>query len=144
MHARTKILGAVAAAALVAAGGAAFTGTGVTTTGQAASPQFVGGTVGQTVTGATVSHINYGFADPAHLYVTSVTVTFADALADGQNVSAVANGDDATATGVNGGFLDASVAVNHTVTLNWAAGTGSPTGYVGLNSIAITVDSTTP
>ena len=45
MQLRTKVVGAAGIAVLVAAGSAAFTATGLSTTGNAASPQFAGGTI---------------------------------------------------------------------------------------------------
>src|SRR5690349_11214 len=56
-----KLIGAAAVAAVVAAGGSAFTGTGVTD--NAAASQFVGGTVSQSITGATLNDISYHFTD---------------------------------------------------------------------------------
>lgn len=73
---------AVALAAASVAAGSAFTATGVTTTGAAASPQFVGGTVSQAVSGATLSGIDYGFTDATNTKIDQVTLTLADANTD--------------------------------------------------------------
>jgi len=78
---RSKIaIAAVSLAGIVGLGGAAFTGTGVTSNAGAA--QFVGGTVTQTVTGATLSTIAYGYTDTTNTAVNQVTLTFADANAN--------------------------------------------------------------
>ena len=77
-----KVLTAVAVAGLALAGGSAFTGAGLSTTGAASAPQFVGGTVTQTVTGATLTGIDYGFVGGPtgpQTTVNQVTLTFADA-----------------------------------------------------------------
>lgn len=77
MRKNIKLLGAVAVAGLVAATGSAFTATGLATT--AGATQFVGGTVSQSVTGATLSSLVYGFTDTTKTAVNSVTLTFGDA-----------------------------------------------------------------
>jgi hypothetical protein len=56
MRKSTKFLGALAVAGLLAAGGSAFTSTGVTN--NAGATQFVGGTISQNVTGATLSSLS--------------------------------------------------------------------------------------
>ena len=61
MRKSSKIISAAAIAVLAAAGGTAFTATGLDITGQAASAQFIGGTVTQGVTGATLKDILYGY-----------------------------------------------------------------------------------
>jgi hypothetical protein len=83
MRKSTQIMGAIAVAGLVAAGTSAFTASGITN--NAGASQFVGGTVSQSITGATLSTIAYGFSDaPANSAITSVTLTFADANSDGK------------------------------------------------------------
>jgi hypothetical protein len=62
MHKSVKLITALSVAGLAVAAGSAFTGAGVTTDGQAAADQFIGGTVSQTVTGATLERIDYEFA----------------------------------------------------------------------------------
>ncbi|MDQ0212638.1 hypothetical protein [Arthrobacter bambusae] len=84
MRKSAKIFTALSVAGLAVAAGSAFTGTGVATAGQAASDQFVGGTVSQAVTGATLDSIVYGFTDGTNTAVNQVTLTFADANADGK------------------------------------------------------------
>jgi len=61
MRKSTKFFGALAVAGLLAAGGSAFTGTGVTN--NAGATKFIGGTVTQSVSGATLSTIGYTFSD---------------------------------------------------------------------------------
>ncbi|WP_250002043.1 hypothetical protein [Actinoplanes sp. M2I2] len=72
-----QVIGGLAAAGVVAAGSTALTGTGLGVTGLAASPQVVGGQITQSVSGAVLSNIQYGFADaPAKTQVNLVTLTF--------------------------------------------------------------------
>lgn len=81
---RTKV--AVAAAAVVGAigtAGAAFTATGLTATGSAASPQFIGGSITQAVSGATLSNVAYSFTDATDTAIDQVVLTFADPNSDG-------------------------------------------------------------
>jgi len=72
-----KFICAIAVAGLVAAGASAFTGTGVTD--NAPGSVFVGGTVNQGVTGATLSNIAYTYSDPTKTAVSTIVLTFADA-----------------------------------------------------------------
>ena len=77
MRKSSKLLGALAVAGLVAAGGSAFTGTGLSS---AAGPtKFVGGTVSQSITGATLNSIVYTYSDVSNTSVISFLLTFADA-----------------------------------------------------------------
>lgn len=73
-----KILGAVAVAGLVATAGSAFTAGGLS---GAPSTMFVGGSVDQSVTGATISSVVYD-VDEAANKIDAVTLTFGDATAD--------------------------------------------------------------
>lgn len=77
MRASHKILLTVGVAGAALAGGTAFTGTGLATT--AGSSQFLGGTVSQSVTGASLSNIAYDFTDVSHTAVNGITLTFGDA-----------------------------------------------------------------
>jgi hypothetical protein len=65
MRSSFKIAVALAAVGLAAADGSAFTATGLATTGQASAAQFIGGTISQAVTGATLDSVTYGYADAA-------------------------------------------------------------------------------
>ncbi|MFI5889189.1 hypothetical protein ACIA5D_03610 [Actinoplanes sp. NPDC051513] len=74
-----QLLGGVAAAGVIAAGTTALTGSGVVRTGTAAD-QFVGGTVTQTITGATVTGVVYGYYDTnSQNQVNSIAITVAGA-----------------------------------------------------------------
>jgi hypothetical protein len=123
-----KILGAVAVAGLVAATGSAFTGTGLTRTAPAA--QFVGGTVSQAVTGATLSQIQYAFSDGTNTAVNGITLTFA-AGADGKDVSVAT-------TGGSGGTFTCTAVASNASTCAFAPTTDED-GYTGLDSLAVTV-----
>lgn len=85
---RTRLgIGAVGVCAAVGlAAGGAFTAGGLHTTGQASADQFVGGTITQTVSGATLSDISFSHPDPAQRQIDTVTLTFS-AIADGKTVS---------------------------------------------------------
>lgn len=91
MRKSVKIAIATAFAGLVAAGGAAFTATGLN---QAPSTdQFIGGTVTQTVHGATLDGVVYHFSDATHNVVDGMTVTFSDAAGETASVNANGHGD---------------------------------------------------
>lgn len=76
MHRHKKLAVAAGIAALVAAGGSAFTAGGVT---NAQADAFVGGTVHQTVHGADLDSVRY-VTDEAGTAVHSVLLTFAAPL----------------------------------------------------------------
>jgi hypothetical protein len=84
MRKSTKILGAVSIAGVLAAGGAAFTATGITTSGRAAAAtQFIGGTVSQNVTeGVYLSNIAYN-TDLPGVVLASIDLTFISGTAEG-------------------------------------------------------------
>jgi hypothetical protein len=86
MHKRAKIMvAAVSAAGVVGVlglGGAAFTATGLNTSGQAAAPQIIGGTISQAVSGENLSGIVYTYTDTTNTAINLVTLTFADSNAD--------------------------------------------------------------
>jgi hypothetical protein len=90
--------GALALASLAAFGGSAFTGSGVTMA--APTSQFIGGTVSQSVTGATLQSVAYGFkaGDATHTILTSATLTFTDGAADGKVPTMALTGTSETAT----------------------------------------------
>lgn len=97
-----KILGAVAVAGIVAASGSAFTGTGISRGAEGQANDFVGGTVTQSVTGATLSSVGYNANPdvPAGTDIDSVSITFTAALTADQVVTATAN-KGSVATGAN-------------------------------------------
>jgi hypothetical protein len=132
MNTTKKLIGAVAVAGVLAAGGSAFTGTGVTST--APSTQFVGGTVSQAVTGATLNNVTYGFSDATNTAINAVTLTFA-ADAVGKSVAIALSGGGTSASscvdvhGVdNGGVISGPYTSECTVT-----------AYTGANGITVTV-----
>jgi hypothetical protein len=94
MRKSTRILGAVAVAGLIAAGSAAFTGSGILQSGTAAPTSgFAGGTVSQTVTGANLSDIDYiPLPGPDSLgKITDVALTFDSDIPGDQGVSVTVN-----------------------------------------------------
>lgn len=130
MRMSIKLLGAVAVAGLVAAGGSAFTGTGVTN--NAGATQFVGGQVSQSVAGATLSSVAYTFAgDGSNTAVHSVSLTFADANADLKVPTIVfTGGNDVT-------FTCAAIAA----ATHQSVCTADTVDRTGVTSLAITVPS---
>jgi hypothetical protein len=98
MRKSAKLITALSVAGLAVAAGSAFTGTGLATTGTAASTQFVGGTVSQSVTGATLDSLVYGFTDGTKTAVNQVTLTFADATGGKTPTLSLTGGSAATFT----------------------------------------------
>jgi hypothetical protein len=98
MRTSVKLITALSVAGVAVAAGSAFTGTGVTTAGQATVDQFVGGTVNQSVTGATLNSIEYGFTDGTKTAVNKVTLTFSDATDGKTPTIALSGGTPATFT----------------------------------------------
>jgi hypothetical protein len=77
MRTSAKVISALSVAGLAVVAGSAFTGAGLIN--DAGSTQFVGGTVNQEVSGATLDTLVYGFTDGTKTAVNQVTLTFADA-----------------------------------------------------------------
>ena len=128
MRTSFRILAGLAVAGVLAAGSYAFTSTGVTNNAGAA--QFVGGTVSQSVTGATLSSVVYSFGDaPANTAVHSVALTFADANSDGKTPTVVFTGGNAVA------FTCDVIAV----TTHLSTCTTAGVDRIGVTSLAITV-----
>jgi hypothetical protein len=139
---RAKVV--IAAAALIGTAGiagTAFTATGVLATGNAATPQFVGGTVSQTITGATLTNIEYGYDAVDHLNVDEVLLTFADSNADGQHVTLTPHSSAGTPD--TDTFTCTDVSTTATVSTSDCTITGGTGAYTGLDSIDILVGSTT-
>ncbi|MGJ9402716.1 hypothetical protein [Arthrobacter sp. KK5.5] len=129
MRKPAKIVTALAVAGLAFAGGSAFTGTGLSNT--APATQFIGGTVSQSVTGATLAGVTYGFADAGtNTLVNEITLAFAD-TADGRTVAAVPSGG-------SGGTFSCGAVLNNASTCAFTPAT-TETGYTGLTSLAVTV-----
>jgi hypothetical protein len=128
MNKRMRILAAVAFAGLATASGAAFTATGLNDT--TSGTQFLGGTVHQTVTGADLVSVVYGYTDLTNTEVNSIVLTFANA--NGETVTVTANGGTPGADFVDA--VNAGVVASNTVTFTNA-------GFVGLTDIDINVAS---
>jgi hypothetical protein len=79
MRTSAKIVTALSVTGLALVAGSAFTGAGLVNA--AGSSQFVGGTVTQEVTGATLTNLEYGFTDATKTAVNQVTLTFAEGVA---------------------------------------------------------------
>ncbi|MDQ1737820.1 MAG: hypothetical protein QOH56_4071 [Pseudonocardiales bacterium] len=136
----TKLMTAVAFAGLAAASAAGFTGTGITdATG---GSQFIGGTVSQSVTGATLTGVVYNFVGGStgpKTNISSIDLSFSGA--DGKAVDVAANGLAINATFSGNGTADipGTVAVGGGVHFVVTAIGGAAAGYAGLSSLAITV-----
>jgi hypothetical protein len=136
MRKSTKLVGtlAFAVAGLIAAGGgAALTGTGVATSGSAASAQFVGGTVSQAVTGATLTAVTYGYTDATDTQVSTIALTFAT-TADGHAVTVAPSGG-----GAGVGTFTCGNTLSNASSCTYTPGSDTFTGYTGLTSLATTV-----
>jgi hypothetical protein len=121
------IIAGFAVAGIAAVGGSAFTGTGVTT--NAGASQYVGGTVSQSVTGATLASVVYSFGDaPANTAVHSVALTF-DAVAVGKTPTIAFTGGNAVA------FTCDAVAAGTFLSTCTTAGADR----TGVTSLAVTV-----
>jgi hypothetical protein len=100
MSVAVKFLGAVAVAGIVAAGGSAFTASGLTSTVDSAT-QMVGGTVNQNVYGATLSGIEYGVTAEGSGRINQVTLSFSGTGTELNALEALQA--DAITVGVTGG-----------------------------------------
>ncbi|WP_203780379.1 hypothetical protein [Paractinoplanes rishiriensis] len=135
-----QMVGGVAAAGVVAAGTTALTGTGLATT--AGASQFVGGTVSQSVTGATLESVTYAFSDGTKTIVNSVTLAFSTGTATGKTVTITPTGGAYAGTAIGGSWTCATGADSTLCTVkdsSAAAVTGPANGWSGLTSLAITV-----
>jgi hypothetical protein len=128
MRKTPMIIAGFAVVGLAAVGGSAFTGTGVAT--NAGTSQYIGGTVSQSVTGATLSNVAYGFGDaPANTAVHSVVLTFADAAVVAKTPSIAFTGGNAVA------FTCDAVAAGTFISTCTTAGADR----VGVTSLAVTI-----
>jgi hypothetical protein len=138
MRTMMQLVGGVAVAGAVAAGSTAFTAAGFTNN---AGAQFVGGTVTQAVTGATLSTISYAFSNaPANTRVTSVTLTFVENLT-GRTVTLAETGGTHAVTS---DMFHCPASTTTSVTCRTALAADSPAFtaagyYQGLTSMDITV-----
>jgi hypothetical protein len=133
MRKSAKLITALSVSGLAVVAGSAFTGAGLSTTGQAADDQFIGGTVTQDVTGATLNSLVYGFTDGTKTAVNKVTLTFAPGAA-GKVPVVVLTGDDPSAT-----FTCSAIDAATNVSVCDAAPT---TSQSDVDSASITVAST--
>jgi hypothetical protein len=131
MRKSTQLLAAVAVAGMAVAGSTAFTGTGLAS--NAGESQFIGGTVSQSVSGATLSNVVYGFTDGSATAVDTIDLQFADG-ADTHSVTV------ATTSGNSGQGTFTCTAIG-AVTAGFSHCTYSipASGFIGLDSLAITV-----
>jgi len=127
-----KALGALAIAGTVAVGGSAFTGTGLANS--AGATQFIGGTIDQTVTGATLNGVVYGYSDDTHTAVSSVALTFAAPLSAAQDVSVALT--DGAVVPITTTDWTCTTTDGTLVTITCSAGTN----VTNLHSLAVTVD----
>jgi hypothetical protein len=79
MRKSTTLMSSLAVAALAIAGSSAFTGGGLTK-GAGVPNVFVGGTVTQNISGATLSSVVYTYTDSSNTSVASLVLTFAGAI----------------------------------------------------------------
>lgn len=138
----TKILGALAVAGLVAGGGAAFTASGLSFGAGENDKELVGGTVTQTVEGATVESIVYGFADPGvNTQTNKVTVTFGGTLGELTGRAVTAQETGGTWNAAADGFVCTAINVSGVSECTPVLGvTAGPTGYyTSIDSLAVTV-----
>ncbi|HEY0534661.1 MAG TPA: hypothetical protein VGD29_24000 [Actinoplanes sp.] len=72
-----QLLGGVAVAGVVAAGTTAMTGSGLVWAGSSGgvASQFVGGTLTQTVAGATITDVVYGYTNASNSQTDSIAIT---------------------------------------------------------------------
>jgi len=141
MKTPTKLITALALAGIAVAGGAAFTATGVINTDHNA--QFLGGAVDQHVSGAMLDSVTYGFDsdDPAHQYVQTVTVVFADNFPDAVDVSLDVAGLDAGTEGTFGPAVSLPASTNtadasdRTALFTWVKKSGSNQDIRGFDQV---------
>jgi hypothetical protein len=139
MRTSSKILGAAAAAAIVATGTAAFTGAGIVTSNTASDTAFIGGKAGQTVHGGTLSNVAYHTKSGTNGQVDQITLTFVG-VPDDSAVDAVLTGTWSTGGAAANGFTFAPVEDNESVGTPSQAGVASANGYiVDLSGIVVTV-----
>lgn len=133
---RAKVMtGAIALAGVATLTGGAFTATGVDN--QAGASQFVGGQVSQTVTGATLSKVQYEFTDASNTAVDGVTLAFAEG-ADGRAVSVtLTHAGTPTTTAIDCGVVEAT---SNSATCTVDAVT-FPDGITGVSNIDVVVNS---
>jgi hypothetical protein len=106
MRTSNKIGIAAGVLAVAVIGGAAFTGTGLSSS--LATSQFIGGSVSQTINGASLTAIDYHWVDDSHTALDAVKFTF-DSQAEGKTVTvdvASSSGASFTCPDVASGTFD--------------------------------------
>ena len=138
MKTPTKVITALALAGIAVAGGAAFTGGGLTDT-QAGSDHFVGGSIEQTVVGANLVTTTYTYnTATTDQLVETATLTFAKD-AQGRYVHAKIGSTPATCRSTVGSNPTTAV-------VTWASGTNSDpvlctfTNGVAPGNMTVTLD----
>ncbi len=129
MRTSKKIIVGIAIAGLAAVGGAAFTGTGLDQ-GSVPTAVFVGGTVSQSLAGAALVSVTYGYVDGPDGPKT--TVNLITVVMTGEPADAVV-----TLTPTVDGVAEAPITLSDTA-LQGTYLSGA-TAYTGLDSIDITV-----
>src|SRR5215203_435784 len=100
MSVAMKVLGAVSVAGVIATGGSAFTAAGLSNTVDAGT-QMVGGTVSQSVYGATLSGIEYGVTAEGTGRINQITLSFSGGAAELDALEALSA--DAVTVAMTGG-----------------------------------------
>lgn len=127
MRKSTKLIGAVGVAALTVAASSAFTAGGLT----APASSFVGGSVSQSITGATLSNIAYD-TNEATNKISSVTLTFSTTAVDTKTPTLAFSG-----AVVNGIYTCAAVEATGHTSLCTAGATIADTNAT---SVTVTVE----
>ena len=120
-------LSALAVAGLVATAGSAFTGSGLSTSGQAPGSQFVGGSVSQTNTGAVLTSTKYTVANNL---VTGINLTF-DSASAGKVLAVTLGGQTYTCSAI--------ATTTDEVPVTAAACSASPGAANTSNALSVTV-----
>ena len=134
-----QLLGGVVVAGAVAAGATAFTGAGVTLSGLngATASKFVGGQIGQTVTGAIVTDVVYSLdsTDKSKIMYVNATLT----TQAGADLTSTEAGVTLTATGGSGDAA-ATVTCADQGSGVWKCADATPTKYwKGISGISLVV-----
>lgn len=136
----TKVAGAIGIAAVIAAGSSAFTAGGLTLAG-GQETRFIGGTVSQAVTGATLNTIDYAYHDVDHLAIDTITLVFADSLIESApGVAAVRTVQVTTNNGTPGAtFTCVTGTGTPTLEKTSICSAAAPLGFTGLTDLDVTV-----
>jgi hypothetical protein len=130
---RKSIIAGLAIAGVAVVGGSAFTAGGLTST--APTNQFIGGQVGQHVTGAAVSSIVYNRAALDENQLHGVTVTFSTAT-----VNTITPTVTATTTGTPVTFTCEPIGATTTMVSACVTGPDATTDFVSTTLTDLTID----